>query len=128
MWPRRLQTTLAPWRTQGRPAGRDRSGPLRLRVEARRTAAAAPERAVVLDGDGEGTSAGGRDLVVAARRPLLGLSNRRGLPAGSDEAGALEAAENRVDGATRKGGPVHDVEAVPDTAGDCLEHGHGGGR
>src|SRR5690242_1598697 len=125
---RRLpRTTRAGLRRDGRDADRDGSRSLGFRGEPWRTASAAAERAVVLDRERERSGPRGRDLVVASGRPLLALRDRRRFPARPYEAGAVEPAEDRVHGPTRKRGAVHDVEAVADATGDRLEHGHGGG-
>jgi hypothetical protein len=81
----------------------------------------------VLDGDGERTHPGGRDLVVTTWRALLTMRHRVRLPAGSHEASALESAEDRVDGAAGQAGRIHDIEAIPDAGRDSLEDSDGGG-
>jgi len=82
----------------------------------------------VLDGERQRVEAGGRDLVVASRRSLLALGDGGGFPAGADESGALEAAEDGIDRAAGEAGAIHDVESVAYTGGDGLEDGDGGGR
>jgi hypothetical protein len=79
----------------------------------------------VLDGQSEHACAGGGDLIVTARRTLLALGDGRCLPAGAEERRALEPSEDRIDGAARERGRVHDVEAVADAGGDGLEDGDG---
>jgi hypothetical protein len=82
----------------------------------------------VFDGERQRVDAGGRDLVVPSRRSLLALGDGGGFPAGADESGALEPAEDGINGAAREAGAIHDVESVADAGGDGLEDGDGGGR
>jgi hypothetical protein len=80
----------------------------------------------MLDREREGADAGGGDLVVASWWSFLALRDRRRFPPRAEEASALEAAENGIDGAARELGGIHDVESVFDAGGDRLEDGDGG--
>jgi hypothetical protein len=72
---------------------------------------------------GERLRAASGDLVVPARRAFLAQGGGLRLPPGPDIAVALEPAEDGVDGAARKTGRVHDVEAVADPPRDGVEDG-----
>ena len=60
---------------------------------------------------GEAPSAG-RQLVVAARRPLFLAGHAFLLPPRAHAAFGIEPAQDGVDGAARQAGGVHDVEAM----------------
>ena len=70
--------------------------------------------------------AGGGELVVLARRALLGVGDGLAFPLGADEFVALETAHGGIDGAAGQAGHLHDAESVDVAGGDCLED-HGGG-
>ena len=73
--------------------------------------------------------AGGGQLVVLARRALLGVGDGLPLPLRADQVIALQAAHGRIDGAAGQAGHLHDAEAVDEAGIERLQnHGRGVGE
>src|SRR5262245_6935744 len=76
---------------------------------------------VFLDRFGQRLASVPGNLVTATRRPFFTASDALVFPARFHEAGVLEFAEDRIDGAARQAGGIHDVESVHVSGGDRLQ-------
>ena len=61
------------------------------------------------------------ELVVAPRRSLLRVRDCRLFPMCRHESFALQAAQDRIDGAAREPGRIENVEAVTNAIGERME-------
>jgi len=75
-----------------------------------------------LNGRGSGRPFALPSHYLPSLRPRIARRGLLTLPLGPDEAGVLETAQDRVDGARGISGHVHDLEAEAVAARDRLQH------